>query len=67
MEVVPGKYQLFLMDELPKFGSGMRYVTVATIGRKWVVLTYAGKKTKISQQKWVNLLLVSEARRKKEA
>lgn len=62
VKLIEGKarpHRLILQDQIPKFGSGLRFVSVASVGRKWVVLTYAGKRARIPQQKWVQILVAS--------
>ena len=57
-------YKLMLQDQIPKFGSGLRLVTVVSVGRNWVVLSYAGKKARIPLQKWARIISAHHAARK---
>lgn len=49
-------YRMLLRDEIPKFGSGWRFIHVTQLGHKWVVLSCNHKRAKIRHEKWVDML-----------
>jgi hypothetical protein len=49
------KVHLHLNNELPKVGSGHRYVTVEKIGRKWITIGYGDSRHRVSKRLWESL------------
>jgi len=49
-------YRMMLTNEIPKFGSGWRFIHVVQIGHKWVVVTCNHKRAKITVEKWTEML-----------
>ena len=52
----PQVFHIVLADEIPKFRSGHRTVTVLHSGTKWVRLQCGNKKVRIPKDRWLRIL-----------
>lgn len=50
-------FNIYLMDEIPKFKSGWRRIKVLKVGREWVRLESGGRTVKIPLKVWANLIV----------
>jgi len=48
---------IHLADEIPKFRSGERRITVLSLGPKWVRLQCRNKKVRVPRDLWMQLLV----------
>jgi hypothetical protein len=55
-EVYPKEYDVILRDEIPRFKSGHRKVTVLSLGPVWAHLQCGRKKAKIRRDRWVQIV-----------
>ncbi len=52
----PQTFNLYLEDQIPRFRSGLRTITVVQIGPKWVRLRCGTKVARIPRARWVTLI-----------
>lgn len=49
------KVRFHLNNEIPRVGCGVRFATVAKVGRKWVTLTIGGRNHRITKRVYDSL------------